>query len=220
MVISKDKKERYVRLLLYSYSILITLIFIYQLTIMYSPLVNNLAENLITGSGMRKADVIVVLSSGAFNDGTLGHSTLVRTLRGIELYKNGLANKVIFCGGNLPKNKLDISISQKMADIASLSGIPQDAQIVEDVSVNTHQNALQVKKIMNRYVFKDALLVTSAIHMKRAMLTFEKAGIKVYPASVSAFETVITDPLDRFGMFREVMREYVGLLYYKWKGRI
>jgi len=116
------------------------------------------------------------------------------------------------------KNRLDISISQKMAELALELGVPQDAQIVEDKSLRTYQSALEVKQIMDRYGVKDALLVTSAIHMKRAMLTFEHAGIKVYPAPVSHFETVVRDPLDRFGMFRAVMREYVGLLFYRWKG--
>jgi uncharacterized SAM-binding protein YcdF (DUF218 family) len=187
---------------------------------MYSPLVNSLAERLITKSEEQKADVIVVLASGAFNDGSLGYFTLMRTLHGIKAYKNGSSKKIIFSGGNLLKNKLDISISRKMAELASELGVPQNAQIVEDRSLRTHQNALEVKQIMDRYGFKDVLLVTSAIHMKRAMLTFANAGVKAYPAPVGAFEPVVVDPLDRLCIFREVMREYVGLLYYKAKGWI
>jgi|Deesub1362A_J573_1020465.scaffolds.fasta_scaffold00073_89 uncharacterized SAM-binding protein YcdF (DUF218 family) len=218
MATIKDKKKTFLRLLLYGYITLTAFIIICQLLIMYSPLVNTLAKNLIVPPEERQADAIIVLSSGAFNDGSLSHFTLLRTLHGIRLYKNGLAKKIIFSGGNMLRNKLDICISEKMAELASELGVPEDAQLVDNKSLRTYQNALEVKKIMNRYGLKDALLVTSAIHMKRAKLTFEHAGIKVYPTPVSAFETVITDPLDRLGMFRAVMREYVGLLFYKWKG--
>jgi len=185
---------------------------------MYSHLVNNLAESLIVKQRRQMADVIVVLSSGAFNDGTLGYFTLLRTLQGIKLYREGLADKIIFSGGNMPGNRLDLSISQKMAEIASENGVPEKARIIEEKSLTTYQNAVETKKIMEKYKLKDALLVTSAIHMKRAMLTFERAGVMVYPVPANAFETAVTDPLDRLGMFREVIREYAGMLFYRWKG--
>lgn len=220
MAISKNKKRNYFRLLSYVYTILITLVFICQLTVMYSPLVNTLAKNLTIAPDKREADAIVVLASGAYNDGSLGHFTLMRTLHGIKIYKHRLSKKIIFSGGNLLRTKLDISISRKMSELASEMGVPQEAQFVENRSLRTHQNALEVKKIMDRCNLKNALLVTSAIHMKRAILTFEQAGIKVYPAPVSGFESVVTDPLDRLCMFREIMREYVGLWYYKAKGWI
>ncbi len=206
--------------LLYGYTILLTSVIICQMVIMYSPLVNSLAAGLLVEPEERNADAIVILSSGAFNDGTLGHLTMMRTVHGTELYKNGLSKTIIFSGGNFLKNKLNISISQKMAEFASQLGIPQNAQIIEDSSLRTHQSALEVKQIMDRYGFKDILLVTSAIHMKRAMLTFTNAGIKSYPSPAGAFEVTITDPWDRLGMFRAVMREYVGLLFYRWKGWI
>lgn len=218
--VPKNRKKKFLRLLLYSYILVTASAIICAAIIMYSPLVNNLASHLLIKPEEHHADAIVVLSSGAFNDGSLGHLTLMRTIHGTKLYKNGLSKTIIFSGGNLLKNKLDISISQKMAEFASELGIPQNAQIVEDKSLRTHQNALEVKQIMDRYGFKDVLLVTSAIHMKRAMLVFANAGIKAYPAPVSAFEITITDPWDRLGMFRAVMREYVGLLFYKWKGWI
>lgn len=220
MLFKKVNKNGYLRLLLYLYSFLITFALFCSLLIMYSPLVNNLARNLIIKSEERKADVIIVLSSGAYDDGSLGYFTLMRTFHGIRLYKKGLAKKIIFSGSNIKGNKLNFSISQKMAEFALELKIPVDNVMVEDKSLRTYENVLEVKKLMEKFKLNDALLVTSGIHMKRAKLTFEHAGIKVYAAPVSAFETVITDPLDRFGMFREVMREHVGLIYYKWKGWI
>jgi uncharacterized SAM-binding protein YcdF (DUF218 family) len=206
-------KKKHWRLAFYVYAVMVTSLMVFQLAVMYSPLVNGLAENLIVKPEEKKADAIVVLSSGAFADGTLGHFTLLRTLHGIRLYKEGMAGKIIF-SGNTPGTP----VSRRMAELASGLGVPEGAMVVEDKSRRTYEHALEVRGIMVCHGLKDALLVTSAIHMKRAMLTFERAGIRVYPAPANAFETAVTDPIDRLGMFRAVMREYAGLVLYMWKG--
>jgi uncharacterized SAM-binding protein YcdF (DUF218 family) len=56
--------------------------------------------------------------------------------------------------------------------------------------------------------------------MKRAMLCFERTGIKVFPAPVEPVEMHVKDPIDRLLVFRAVMREYAGLALYKSKGWI
>ncbi|MEE9543697.1 MAG: YdcF family protein [Thermodesulfobacteriota bacterium] len=217
---SIEKKKTLRGLLIYAYALIVTLVIACQLLIMYTPLVNVLASNLLVDADIRRADVIIVLAGGAYDDGSLGSSSMKRTVHATELYKKGFAGKIIFSGGNMLRHHLDVTISERMAEFASKIGVPNDAQIVEKVSLRTYGNAVETKNIMDENGFNDALLVTSATHMKRAMLTFEHLEVKVYPAPTLAFETTIFDPVERFVMFKVVMREYVGMLLYKWKGWI
>ncbi|MFH1626104.1 MAG: YdcF family protein, partial [Pseudomonadota bacterium] len=98
--------------------------------------------------------------------------------------------------------------------------VPSDDVIVEKKSNRTYENAVRVKEIMDEFGFEDALLVTSSHHMLRAKLTFEHVGVVVYPASTPPIEEYITRPVGRLLLFQEVLHEYGGLVWYKWKGWI
>ncbi|MDP2690283.1 MAG: YdcF family protein [Deltaproteobacteria bacterium] len=211
---------RIFRRLVYAYALAASIVLAGQSVIMFSPLVNGLARNLLVEPEVKKADAIVVLAGGAYNNGVLDRSTLMRVLLGIELYKKGFADRIIFSGGNMLGHMLDITISVKMSELATQLGVPEEAQMIDAVSLRTYENALESRRLMEENGLKDALLVTSATHMKRAELTFRHLGIAVHPAPAPAYETLVTDPLERFGMFKIVMREYVGMLFYRWKGWI
>lgn len=60
-------------------------------------------------------------------------------------------------------------------------GVPPDKVILEDKSRDTMENAIYSSKLCKRLGFKRPLLVTSAFHMARALLSFQKVGIKVAP---------------------------------------
>jgi uncharacterized SAM-binding protein YcdF (DUF218 family) len=67
------------------------------------------------------------------------------------------------------------------------------------------------------------LLVTDALHSRRASATFEKAGVRVLssPCADREYElrTLSTDT-ERQVAFRDRLREWVGSLYYRLGGRI
>ena len=214
------RSERFKRLFLYGYAGVVTVVLLGVLTVMFTPVVDVLASNLLVKPDVVKADAIVVLAGGAYDDGTLGPTSLMRTLHGAELYREGLAAKVIFSGGNMLRHRISTTISEKMAALATRLGVPPRAQLIDGVSLRTRSNAVETKRIMDENGLKDVLLVTSATHMRRAMLTFEKLGIKVHPVPDPAYEVEVIDPFERFGMFKVVMREYVGILVYRWYGWI
>jgi len=63
-------------------------------------------------------------------------------------------------------------------------GISPDRVILEDASLNTWQNAVYAKRLVEPQPGQQWLLVTSAYHMPRAMGVFEQAGwtgIAAYP---------------------------------------
>lgn len=131
-------------------------------------------ERPVEGTSCSKADAIVVVSGG---------NTEARTMGGVNLYKNGWANVIVFSGA--AQDKSGPSNAAVMRSIALKNGVPADAIIMDENSETTQQNAELVKDIFEKRDLKDVILVTSGYHQKRASLEFEKrAGdIKVrnYP---------------------------------------
>jgi uncharacterized SAM-binding protein YcdF (DUF218 family) len=186
--------------------------------IMYTPLVNSLSRPLMVKADLQKANVIVVLEGGMYPGGELPLFSLMRTVKGIELYKKGYANKILFSGRTGNPNPLKIPEENGMARVAVNLGVPRQAILLEDKSTRTYESALQTAKMMKENNLTTALLVTSAAHMKRSMLSFEHAGVKVFAAPVEPVETYVNDSMERLLFFRAVMREYAGLVLYKVKG--
>lgn len=70
------------------------------------------------------------------------------------------------------------------------------------------------------------LIVTSAFHMLRAVLTFRKAGVNVIPvptdfrAEPLAFPYLTEEAPNQFVKASLLVKEYIGLLAYYLSGRI
>jgi len=103
-----------------------------------------------------------------------------RLLQTIDLYKKGLISKILISGGSghlLYKDRTEAAFIKKF--LVGI-GVSPDDIIVENKSRNTKENAKYTIKIIQEMNIKDpALLITSALHMKRAKATFEKQGLNV-----------------------------------------
>jgi uncharacterized SAM-binding protein YcdF (DUF218 family) len=190
------------------------------LSVMFTPLPNLLSSYLTVEPNIKKADVIVVLGGGFYPKGELSLASMDRTVKGITLYLEGRAGKLIFAGGNPKGYPGYISEAGSMAQLAGNLRFPSRDIIIERKSNRTYESAVMVKKIMDNLGLKDAVLVTSSYHMLRSKLTFEHAGVVVYPASTAPIEKYTTGPVQRLLLFQAVLHEYLGLAYYKWKGWI
>ena len=102
-------------------------------------------------------------------------------------------------------------------------GIDPQRIIMESRSRDTFENAVYTKKICSRHGFVRPILITTAFHMPRSVMLFEKAGLNVIPFP-TGFKTA-TDPhygwqdlLPSAGAMRLLAsagHEYLGLLYYR-----
>ncbi len=102
-------------------------------------------------------------------------------------------------------------------------GVPEKSIIIEDKASDTMENAINSKKLCMQNGFTTPILITSACHMKRSLLSFKNAGLEVapYPAGF------ITSPHNQFHWFElfpsgsnlylssRASHEYLGLLFYK-----
>ncbi|WP_188399531.1 YdcF family protein [Sporomusa sp. GT1] len=92
--------------------------------------------------------------------------------------------------------------------------------IIEAASLNTRQNAENVKRILNEHGFHRPILVTSAFHMPRAIWFFRQQGVEVipYPADYQvnqAFSFSVHKLFPAEGALWSsslVLREYLGLV--------
>lgn len=100
----------------------------------------------------KKVDTIVVLSGG---DGRLE--------KAIELYESGYASNLIVSNGladDLWENAVRL--------------LPTSSIILEKEADSTYESAVYVKKLMNKYKFNSAILVSSDFHMRRVKYNFHR----------------------------------------------
>jgi uncharacterized SAM-binding protein YcdF (DUF218 family) len=105
------------------------------------------------------------------------------TLAG-ELYKRCVAEgkscKVIMSGGN-PQHH-ERSEAEVYAPLLIDAGVSRDDLIVEDQSLDTYENARNTYKILRSRQYDTTILITSSLHMNRALLSFEAFDIHPQPA--------------------------------------
>ena len=188
------------------------------LLVTHSPAAEYLAMPLLVRPDVDRADVIVVLGAGLNPNATLTEGSVERTLYAADLYRRGLAPRILFSGGatgELPRTE-----GEAMAEFVRNVGVPGDAILVEAVSRTTYENAVEVTKILRQQGLRRSLLVTSAPHMYRAQLAFNRQGVQVLPAPTRTREALRYAPGGRLTLFYGTLHEYGGLLYYKVRGRI
>jgi uncharacterized SAM-binding protein YcdF (DUF218 family) len=128
----------------------------------------------VAGTDCTKADAIVVVSGG---------DTVARTQAGIELFKNGWADTLVFSGAAFDKS--GPSNAAAMEQQALNAGVPASAILIDEDAANTQQNAENAQSIFEQHHFGDIILVTSGYHQRRASLEFHKStdsiAIRDYP---------------------------------------
>ena len=115
-----------------------------------------------------------------------------RVLHGAQLYLAGKAPLLILSGGRITWNEGGPSESADMAELAMAMGVPQSAILEDPTSLNTYENAVNTRAILEAQGINRVLLVTSAMHMPRSLKIFQKQGIEAIPAPTDFQITVDT----------------------------
>jgi uncharacterized SAM-binding protein YcdF (DUF218 family) len=177
-----------------------------------------------------QAQAIVVLG-GSVHVPSLRHREIGlvdgsdRERHAVRLYKAGKAPLVLASGGSHPAaggGRLTPE-AQVMSALMQEWGVPAQAILVEDRSLDTHQNAVFSFQFLSARGIRNILLVTSAAHMPRAAAAFRKAGFVVVPAPAdfltgwAAFDVPLSWWPNARSMTRSdlAIREWLGLLAYR-----
>ena len=134
---------------------------------------------------LQKGDVIIMLGGGAIQDsqdvdgeGTLCASPANRLLTAIRLHKM-LDLPILLSGGQVYSDSG--AEAQIALRILQTLDVPPEKILVEGKSVNTTQNAIFSAQFLREKNLNKPILVTSAFHMRRAVLNFEQQGFNVIP---------------------------------------
>lgn len=140
----------------------------------------------------RPADAIIVLGAAAY-DAKPSPVFEERIRHGIDLYKRGLAPKLIFTGGYGGVGAR-FSESQVARRYALRQGVPDKAILIESLSRNTHDNLRQASLLMQQHQLHDVIVVSDPLHMARALRISKELGIRAVgsPTPTSRFRTFAT----------------------------
>ena len=147
-----------------------------------------------------------------------GSAINARVDKAIELYRAGIASKIMTTGLGSNYSKQTMSEGRLQADYAISEGIPAEAIIVEECSITTSDN---VKRSFDMWQDMDwkptrVTLVTSEFHLLRAyadMYKFADYDIEIYTAS-----PMPTDDLNEINWIksefgrRVILNEYAKLI--------
>jgi uncharacterized SAM-binding protein YcdF (DUF218 family) len=155
-----------------------------------------------------------------------------RILHAARLYRAAKAPMIIVSGGNVFPQPGVKPESFYIARLLREWGVPKQAIITEGRSRNTYQNAIETKQIIDARDIDKILLVTSALHMPRALAVFRSVGIDAIPAvtdiMIARYDLPDAHPaiLDWFPNVHSLLlttlaiREHIGMWTYRWLGWI
>ncbi|MCB5364834.1 YdcF family protein [Pusillimonas sp. CC-YST705] len=148
---------------------------------------------------------------------------ITRSDTAAQLYHANRAPLMVLSGALLDGST---SEAQTMAAALEREQIPAEAMILEERSQNTRENALFTQQELNERKIGPVLLVTSGLHMPRAMAAFKKLDIAVTAAPSPPQIVAPQDP--EFSMWlpneralaasRSIIKEYAALLLYWVRG--
>lgn len=155
-----------------------------------------------------------------------------RLLYGAKLYRQGKAPVVILSGGRLHWQGSGPSESEDMAALLEPMGVPASAILQDPTSLNTRENAVNVKRILEEKGIRQILLVTSALHMPRSVLIFKRLGIDPIPAptdfltddlseTATGWQDVVLNlfpDAESLYLSSRTLKEYIGIFIYRLRG--
>jgi len=170
-------------------------------------------------------DVIILLGGGVYEGvrdysgiGVPSEYMLARIVTAVRLHGK-LKIPIIVSGGSVFRHKNAESpiVRRFLIDL----GVSPDKVILEDKSRDTIENAKYSLEICKENGFQKPILITSAYHMKRAVMSFEKVGMKVMPFPAGfktwqdkkyGWDDYLPDSLNDSKI---AVREYIGIMSYK-----
>ncbi|UOD33855.1 YdcF family protein [Deferribacteraceae bacterium V6Fe1] len=174
--------------------------------------------------------LIVVLGGGVYDrspenglKASVMPEPLKRLIYAYLLFKHNNAD-ILVSGGRVFKSSEILSEAEAMRDMLLELGVERDRVILDTKSLDTYENILNTKSIVQNNDYDRVIIVTSAYHMPRAMFLSQKVGLVAIPAPTD-FKTDRTEYsfdsfLPKMGYLYDsykALHEYLGLLFYKIK---
>jgi uncharacterized SAM-binding protein YcdF (DUF218 family) len=173
---------------------------------------------------------IVLLGAGARTThgqaqriGVLSLPGAARVLEAARVFRV-LGQPFIVSSGGAPGGRHMIAESEVMKGALVELGVPAEKILLESESAVTRDEAVVTARMLRELGITTCILVTTDVHMPRALGTFRHEGLQVVPAialSPYAFQdwprSWLPTP-EGLKFSQEVVHEYVGLAWYALRG--
>lgn len=147
----------------------------------------------------------------------------------LQLYNAGKLKNILISGGvGFAQEHMSYE-ANRLKSFLIMAGVPDSVITTETGALNTYENALYSREILNeRFPDQNYLLITSAYHMKRASLCLRKQGIEFheFPAgfmtdrSTMNFDDLFIPRATAVVKWELLIKEWFGILTYKVMGFI
>ncbi len=160
-----------------------------------------------------------------------------RLVHAARLFQRGKARLILVCSGRSEYAIRETPEAPDMAEVLRFFGVPKAAILEEDRSRNTFENAVEAKRMLGPLGLHRILLVTSALHMPRAVGLFRHQGFEILPSptdfkvvdikprrsGLSLAEAVFSALLpsaDALASTTKALREHLGIVVYRALGQL
>lgn len=188
----------------------------------YPPksVVPHISKIVVLGGGVRE-------NAGGGRSWRLAPDSYERCLRAYFLHLEHPSATIIASGGKVDGKRPGPPLGEALKSVLCDLGVPADAVVVESESQNTFENAVNVRKLIGASSDGSVALVTTAIHLPRAVSCFRAQGIRVVPVGIGYQATKFSPhplaflPQTRAAdSIRRVVHEWLGIVWYKLRSRI
>ncbi len=180
-----------------------------------------------------EVDAIIVLSGSAarpmerYPYGLLLDSSIRRTRYAAFLAQGRPDTPVMACGPGFASAPAAPSIAREMGELLVGWGIERDRIWYEEAGVSTASQSAAAAEILRARGVRSVLVVTDAVHMRRAVGCFRRLGFEAYAGPSEVHSRVAAPSLSDllpspYLVLRseEALREWVALAVYKLRGVI
>jgi uncharacterized SAM-binding protein YcdF (DUF218 family) len=151
-------------------------------------------------------------------EGTPGSEAYLRLICAYRLYKID-RKPIIISGGRIFERRPEAEIAKRI--LLSL-GVNEKDILMEAKSKDTFENAKYVKELSDKHGINRIVLITSAFHMKRSMLLFDKFFKQTIPCptghNTSKTGYDLLSYLPNAGNMESIavaLKEYLGIFFYR-----
>ncbi len=142
----------------------------------------------------KKYDAIVVLGASVLSDGSPSNMLSDRLRGAVELYKKGIAPKIIVSGDCSVERDYDEPTVMKNYCISH--GVPANDVVIDGKGYSTYES---MHNVVNEMGYKSIIVVTQQYHTYRAVYTARQMG-----ADADGFATNYRD----YMFFPQLMRDF------------
>lgn len=183
----------------------------------YTPTVAWMTRGWVRSDALQNAPAAVVLAADGSDEVEITEKGEGRLLHGYDVVRQGYAPLLV--------------VSRGASDVSWIPAVRRQTEtlalnipIIETKRVrNTYDEAVAVAEIAKSRGWREVILITHPVHMRRAAAVFEHTGLSVIASPCKEWRynlDALNNMPTRLTALREWLHEAIGCWVYRWRGWI